>query len=274
MQGESIAEDQLRTEPKGLVLCDVDGTLYDATAAIRTGISKLWLRPTPHLGLAFIYWMMKSRKGRDWFSKKVDGLYECILKQNGPERMEDFYRFVASSPEFQHEGAVELLRTFTAAQLQVALISGNDRRYLEIFADENGLTREAMELIGADFEVENGRYTSKCSTLIRGATEKRIAVRHLQRRYPNVPVRFAFGDDEADIPLFEAAAKDDGMAVMIGDNPRLLDALEVANFDIFTDWNQFMLLEQPQKILRVSARSGSGRATLADLASHFKIFIG
>ncbi len=162
--------------PKGLVLSDVDKTLYRTTRAILDGIVHFKLRPSPQLFYAFSCWLLKKVYGREWFSEKVDRVYRNILTQNGPERMEEFYKFVAGKVDLHHDGAVALLQACMNAQLKMVFVTGNDAEYVKIFLEANGLANADTEIFGGRFEVEDGRYTGKAEGVNMGAEGKAAVV--------------------------------------------------------------------------------------------------
>ncbi len=212
---------------------------------------------------------MKKVYGREWFSEKVDRVYASILEQNGPDGMEDFYRFVAGKIDLHHDGAVALLQTCTNAQLKMVFITGNDAEYVRIFLNVNGLANANTEIFGGRFEVKDHRYTGKSEGVNMGAEGKAAVVQRLRKRHPNTPVVLAMGDDEADLCLFQAAAQDGGICVMVGDDRRLNDLLLEDGFSIFKSIEAYDGAKDPKKVLQVDARPSPGKITLADVNASF-----
>ena len=251
---------------KDLAVCDVDKTLYDATRAIVAGIRHLKLKPTPQLFYAFGCWLLKRVWGREWFSEKVSDIYMSILQENGPERMEAFYHYVATHTDLLHAGPVALMQACAQARIKMVFITGNDANFVNIFLRENGMGDSDHEVFGGEFEVVDGQYTGQAEGSNMGAAGKAVVIESLRRSYPNVPVVLAMGDDEGDLPLFEAAARDGGICVMVGNNSRLECELLTRDFSIFSDVQDFERSSASKKVLRVDAQDTTAVETVSGWA--------
>lgn len=196
LRAASLSVTQVSSEPRTIVLSDVDGTLVRGSLVLDHAV---WLHNHGVIDLGDIpsKWM-SDQKNESYISKLAEAYREAIRGMSIKDlRSNEFINEIMAT-EGKFYSALDRLKIAHAAGHDVILISGSPQFLVGAFARHFGFTA-----IGSTYHRDSNRRMNGLVTGMFGAEAKQRVIEKLElERYDMI---VAYGDTSSDMPLLEAA---------------------------------------------------------------------